>query len=74
VKKSVIIPEATVEVETKFYATSFSSVHDSYRNQSPAFDTYEETMQWIAQDLSTSTNPRTYEIKALHGRFAENVG
>jgi hypothetical protein len=68
-KKEIVIPEATVVVETKFYATTASN-ESMYRNQSSVLDTYDEVMQWIAQELTTSTNIRTYEIHAVHGRFS----
>lgn len=68
-KKEIIIPEATVTVETKFYAVGFASVDYASRNQSPVFDTYDEAMQWIANDLNCSTGQRTYKIEATHGRF-----
>jgi hypothetical protein len=70
-KKEITIPELTVEVETKFYATTFAN-ESMYRNQSPVLDTYDEVMQWIAQELTTSTNIRTYEIHAVHGRFGSD--
>lgn len=68
-KKEIVIPEATVEVETRFRAfyTDYSSPS---RGTSPMFDTYDEAVEWIAKDLSTVEGPREYEIQARHGRFA----
>ncbi len=68
-KKEITIPEATVTVETKFYVPGYAYDRDQMRNVSPQFDTYEEAMAWIAQDLAFTTGNRNYEIKAIHGRF-----
>ena len=68
-KKEIVIPEATVTVETKFYVTSYAYERDQMRNVSPQFDTYEEAVAWIAQDLAVISGNRQYEIKAIHGRF-----
>ncbi len=67
-KKEIVIPEATVTVETKFYV-SYAYERDQMRNVSPQFDTYEEAVAWIAQDLAVFADNRQYEIKAIHGRF-----
>ena len=69
-KKEIIIPEATVTVETKYYVTSYAYDRDQMRSVSPQVDTYDEAVAWIAQDLAVTTGNRQYEIKAIHGRFA----